>query len=546
MRIIIVATALFLHTTSWAQDFSRSVRSDSLVDVIVEFVEEPMFLAAQNKLRVTGTIDPIYTVRFSQFASDIGPLLPSSPGIAAAAPTRQFYKSFFGAALRLPHTSLAGVQDLPYVKKIHPNVLVQAFLDKSILQMRAQTVWSSLGTQGEGVVVGGFDFVNNDSDPMDDEGHGTHVAGIVAADAPDIKGVAPKAKLFAFKVLDENGRGSMADVVAAIERTVDPNGDGDPSDKLDVVNLSLGSAGGDPDDAASTAVDNATRIGVTFCIAAGNAGNPTPVQGKDNNYYFDGSETIGSPGTSRLAITVGAVDSVDQPASFSSKGPAGVTFGVKPDVSAPGVNITSLALGSGTAQLSGTSMATPHVAGVAALVKSLHPSWGPAEIKSAIATTAKDLSLSPMRQGAGGVDAMRAAEASTFLVPTNLSFGLDDPAQATWVLAETLTVRNTHAQGQTYQVVAPALPSGVTITASPSNFTLATDGERSVVVSISVSNAAVPIVSEDIEIYGGQVYFNGTPTPCMFPGDLCGPAGSFSRSMKRTPRSSAEATSRIS
>src|SRR5207248_7841034 len=126
-----------------------------------------------------------------------------------------------------------------------------------------------------------YDFVNKDNDPMDDHFHGTHVAGIVAGNSSTLLGVAPEASLIAFKVLSASGSGSDSDVLAAVERTVDPNGDGDTSDRVDVANLSLGGSGG-PDDPLSAAVDNASALGVVFAIAAGNSG---------------GGHTIGNPGT---------------------------------------------------------------------------------------------------------------------------------------------------------------------------------------------------------------------------------------------------------
>src|SRR5689334_7529098 len=88
---------------------------------------------------------------------------------------------------------------------------------------------------------GGYDFVNNDADPMDDNGHGTHVAGIVAAEADSFKGVAPHATLYAYKALNSAGSGVESDIIEAIERTVDPDEDGDDADRLDIVNASLGS-----------------------------------------------------------------------------------------------------------------------------------------------------------------------------------------------------------------------------------------------------------------------------------------------------------------
>src|ERR1043166_2105041 len=148
----------------------------------------------------------------------------------------------------------------------------------NVRQVRADAFWSTYGTKGNaavvaiidpgvdsnhpalaGRVIGGYDFVNKDNDPMDDHFHGTHVAGIVAGNSGDFVGVAPEASLIAFKVLNASGSGRDSDVLAAIERTVDPNGDGDMSDRVDVANLSLGGSGG-PGHPASMAVDNASAL----------------------------------------------------------------------------------------------------------------------------------------------------------------------------------------------------------------------------------------------------------------------------------------------
>ncbi len=353
------------------------------------------------------------------------------------------------------------------LKRVHRAKDHEAHLAASLTQIRARQAWSTFGVQGDGVLVaildsgidylhpalgggmgpafkvaGGYDFVNSDPDPMDDFGHGTHVAGIVAANGTVDQGVAPHARLLAYKVLNGQGRGRETDILSAIERLADPNQDGDPSDRPDIANMSLGSDYGDPDDALSTAVDNATRLGITFCISAGNAGRYTPVQGKDGNYYYTAMESVGSPGTARLAITVGAVDSMDVRPEYSSKGPTGGTFAIKPDVVAPGDMIWSLAPGGGTALKSGTSMASPMVAGAAALLISRTKGLTPADIKTILMNSSRDLGMPVMQQGAGRIDALRALGLATRVYPGNLNFGLDDPGEAVWTVTDTVTVEN--------------------------------------------------------------------------------------------------------
>jgi subtilisin family serine protease len=258
-------------------------------------------------------------------------------------------------------------------------------------------------------VIGGYDFSANDNDPMDQHLHGTHVASIVSADST-LRGVAPDAKLYALRVLDQFGSGYTSDIIRAIEWATDPNGDGDFSDHLDIINLSLGADGGLPSDPDSLAVDAASDAGVVVVVAAGNSG---PYQ-----------NTIGSPGAARKALTVGASSNEDTLADFSSRGPVmdGSITIAKPDFVAPGVSICAAKLPSSSrapctdsshTSLSGTSMAAPHVAGVAALMKQANPSLTPDQVKAILRTTAVKLTedgvaLDRYAQGAGRIDAHAA------------------------------------------------------------------------------------------------------------------------------------------
>jgi subtilisin family serine protease len=159
--------------------------------------------------------------------------------------------------------------------------------------------------------VAGYNFVDGTIDPLDDQGHGTHCASIAAGNG-SLKGVAPDAILMAYKVLDSEGSGEEDDIVAGIDLAV--------SDGADVISLSLG-AYGDPDDALSTAVDNAVKAGVVVVVAAGNDG-PT-------------NATISSPGCARRALTVGAINKANNPNKKRSSNLAVTSKPVK--------NITSLA-----------------------------------------------------------------------------------------------------------------------------------------------------------------------------------------------------------
>ncbi|MBI5734164.1 MAG: S8 family serine peptidase [Candidatus Kerfeldbacteria bacterium] len=229
--------------------------------------------------------------------------------------------------------------------------------------------------------LGGKDFVNNDNDPMDDQGHGSHVSGIITADGvdPNAKGVAPDAGVIVGKVLDETGSGYFSDVVASIYWAVDGTDGvyGTIDDfNADAISLSLGTGtpyvyrgfcdGVFPD--LTNAIKYAVQKNVTVVVAAGNSG----------------SAGVSIPGCISYSTTVGAVNSSDIVASFSGRGKA-------LDITAPGVGIYSSVLGSAYATWSGTSMATPMISGVVALVKYDHPTYTQANVENKLFTTAKDL-----------------------------------------------------------------------------------------------------------------------------------------------------------
>ena len=266
-------------------------------------------------------------------------------------------------------------------------------------------------------VVGGYDFVNDDDDPLDDNGHGTHVAGIIAADG-EIKGVAPGATLYAYKALGADGSGFMSDVVLAIDAAIDPNGDGQPDDHVDVISMSLG-GDGESNDPICQAVQRAVVNDVLVVVAAGNSG---PTMG-----------TVSSPGISPYSLTVGALDSEHMLANFSSRGPTEDLL-MKPDISAPGVSILSTVPYSGATsssptgykQMSGTSMATPHVSGAAALLIQSHSEWTVAQIKSALITGATQINESLWEAGSGELWIPSSDNTLLFVTDPLISYGRAD------------------------------------------------------------------------------------------------------------------------
>ncbi|MBK8051567.1 MAG: S8 family serine peptidase [Anaerolineales bacterium] len=296
-------------------------------------------------------------------------------------------------------------------------------------------------------VAGGWDFYNNDGDPMDDHSHGTHVAGIVAASGA-ITGVAPSAHLWAFKVLDAGGYGYASTIIAGIERTADLDGDPITVDPADVANISLGGYG-TPDDPMSLAVDAAVDSGVVIAVAAGNSG---PSAG-----------SLLSPGVARKAITVAASSKGDYIAWFSSHGPVtNYDSLLKPDITAPGVSINSTVPNAGYDAFSGTSMAAPHVAGAVALLKQLHPNWSPLRIKSNLMNTALDLGIDLFAQGSGRLQVAEAASAPLLVMPASIDLGragVNDPA---WQVSEPITIVNRTSSSATYSLtISATLPAEV-------------------------------------------------------------------------------------
>ncbi len=370
--------------------------------------------------------------------------------IAAVARIKKDLKIINGVSASVNSRALEALSRNPNVEKVDLDRNVTALLDQSVSEIKAPYVWNLIDKNGNTItgngttiaiidtgvdynhadlggclgtnckVIGGYDFVNNDSNPMDDQGHGTHVAA-TAAGKGLLNGVAPDAKILAYKVLGSDGSGSFSNVIAAIGRATDPNQDGNSSDHADVISMSLGAncgtytTGCGPEDSVALAVNNSSAAGVINAIAAGNNG--------------PNSSTVGSPGAASSAITVAAAckksqlgnttNCVDGPiAVFSSRGPVvynGTDY-QKPDIAAPGVLICAARWatafsGSPTCfdsthiRISGTSMATPHIAGVAALMKQANPTYSPAEIKRRLKDTATVLSGAGYNdQGAGEVN----------------------------------------------------------------------------------------------------------------------------------------------
>ncbi|MEV5571321.1 S8 family serine peptidase [Spirillospora sp. NPDC052269] len=320
--------------------------------------------------------------------------LPSIGGAAlqiGKGQAKAFWTSIAPAAKGLAPRALAGG-----LGKVWLDGKVKASDEVSNPQIGAPEVWQK-GQKGGGATVAvldsGLDVTHPDmagrvadgstsfvpgQDITDRIGHGTHVsstvAGTGAASGGKQSGVAPEAKVVMGKVLGDDGYGQDSWIIAGMEWA---------ASKARVVSMSLGdpsiTVAGDP---MAQAVDRiSAQTGSLFVIAAGNSG---------------GESTVSSPGTADSALTVGAVDANDERAYFSSMGPRGGDYGMKPDIAAPGVDIIAArskdSPGSGSyVQMSGTSMATPHVAGAAAILAQQHPDWKAPQLKAALMSTSTEL-----------------------------------------------------------------------------------------------------------------------------------------------------------
>jgi subtilisin family serine protease len=385
-----------------------------------------------------------------------------------------------GMAVVVPRSQLSRLTAMPGAT-VWPSVTYHALLNRTPQLIGAPTVWGpTLSTAGNGMKIAILDdgldqthvffdpagysyppgfpkgntayttakvivaktfapktpawkYANSPFDPEFSE-HATNVAGIAAGNHDTIatlssgkvkvSGIAPNAYLGNYKVLTtptENFGldGNSPEIAKGIEEAV--------KDGMDVINLSLGEPEIEPSrDIVVKAVDNAADAGVISVIAAG------------NDFGDAGRGSIGSPGTAPKAITVAASTEGDSGpadviAGFSSSGPTPISLLMKPDVTAPGVDLLSSLPHNqwSNHDWSGTSMAAPHVAAAAALLKERHPAWTPAQVKSALESTGAPVhpagsatELSPLREGGGRIDLPPADNPLVFTDPSGLSFGL--------------------------------------------------------------------------------------------------------------------------
>ncbi|MFI1976883.1 S8 family serine peptidase [Streptomyces wedmorensis] len=456
--------------------------------------------------------------------------LPSIGGAAVvAADPAAFWRSFTSPATR----SAGG--------RVWLDGQVKATMAQSNAQIGTAKAWEA-GLTGKGVKVAVLDTGADLSHPdlvgrvaesksfiegqevADRNGHGTHVSSTVGGSGAGSdgleKGVAPGATLAVGKVLSDQGSGSESQIIAGMEwaaKDIDAK----------VVSMSLGSSEGtDGTDPMAQAVNRlSAETGALFVIAAGNRGAPG---------------TIGSPGSADSALTIGAVDSADKAAYFTSQGPRVGDQALKPDLSAPGVSIlaarSQLASGTGLyTSMSGTSMATPHVAGVAALLAEKHPDWTGAQLKNALMSSSKTLDASSYALGSGRVD-VAAAITANVTATGSADLGLFSwPYEENKPVTKTVTYTNSSGTAVELSLTVEGIPSGVATLADTSltvpahgtaQTTVTGDGSKAPVGNTSgrivasaagapVAHTALGLVKEE-ERYTLTIHVkdrDGAPTP---------------------------------
>ncbi|MGC5562731.1 S8 family serine peptidase [Streptomyces sp. FR-108] len=428
------------------------------------------------------------------------------PSIHGAAVTADKGRAFWRSLTRQHDLGEDGID------KVWLDGRVRAEMAESNARIGTPVAWEA-GLTGKGVTVAVLDTGVDTGHPdlagrvlvtksfiegeevADRNGHGTHVTSTVggsgAASGGAEKGVAPGATLVVGKVLGDQGSGSESQIIAGMEWAARDVG-------AEIVSLSLGSTEpSDGTDPMARAVDTLTaETGALFVVAAGNTGAPS---------------SIGSPGAADAALTVGAVDSADLAAYFTSAGPRHGDNALKPDLSAPGVDILAarsrLSPGSGDyTAMSGTSMATPQVAGVAALLAERHPDWSGPQLKNALMSTSEQLDASAYVLGAGRVsvpDAVRAevtATGSADLGHHRWPFASNEP------VTRTLTYTNYGDRPAELWLAVSGAPDGVATLADP---TLTVPAHGSAATTVTGDGGRAPVGTTSGRIVASTA--DGTP-----------------------------------
>ncbi|MCK0112916.1 S8 family serine peptidase [Ornithinimicrobium sp. F0845] len=412
----------FLRTD---QDYLRQREGDALYLVPVSAQAAVQAGTLDRELfNVTGLVEAGYDdASRDDIPVIVTGALPRSRGVQVGAVLESIGATAVSIDKESPDTTFASLSRSRSATRIwlDAKVDVTADLDPTtgVGQTGADRVWAD-GLLGEGVtvavldtgidadhpdltdrIVDAQDFTGGDN-PNDTNGHGTHVASTIAGTGAESDGaragMAPESDLLVGKVLGTFG-GQESWIIEGMEWAVDSG--------ADVVNMSLGlQQPNDCTDPIAQALDSLADQSL-FVVSAGNLG---------------ADQTVTSPGCADGALTVAAVDSDSETARFSSRGMT-PDHRVKPDIAAPGVAITGAAAGGGYTQMSGTSMAAPHVAGAAALVRQAHPDWSVQELREALTSSVKTRAEDGvLAQGSGELWVPGAVEAQV-LASSSVTLG---------------------------------------------------------------------------------------------------------------------------
>ncbi len=442
--LIILVLALFMSMTIAEEKIAlelqkkmQNVRNAQLIPIVVLFEGMPTFSEVAQEYRFLGDEEVIREQVIREMknkAESIHYWLQEMCNSRSMNNQVSEFKSIWIAnavAMNATPEAIREIAVQPNVEKVMLDEPVKMILDTreiawGVERIGANKLWNYYNGTGvtvavidtgvnehgdlAGRVIDGKNYIDATKPPRDDHAHGTHCAGTVAGDGAMgcQTGVAPKATIVAVKVLAANGSGAWSNLWLALEETVsNPN--------VKVLSMSLG---GRPDETTRArlrlACNNAIAAGAIPVIAAGNSG--------------PSAKTIGSPGDVPEIISIGATgaDTANTIASFSSRGPAtwdGKEI-IRPDVSAPGVNVKSTRHDSNDYRLmSGTSMATPHVAGLVALMVQAKPGLVTAQAKEILEATATDLGTAGKDNiyGSGLVNAERAVTGARTLTQIDRS-----------------------------------------------------------------------------------------------------------------------------
>ncbi|WP_238598099.1 S8 family serine peptidase [Saccharothrix sp. ALI-22-I] len=517
-RVVVAGQSLLSVTPGRDRDgitFYRFLR-DGRLHVIPRDAARPL---AEGKLDlrlfdVTGLVDAGY----DDAKRDTVPLIitgdqPQAGGVQVtrALPT------IGSVAARTAKSETAGTYQAlvndPGVKKIWLDGIRKPSLDRSVAQIGTPTAWQA-GYTGKGVKVAVLDSgvdqthpdlagrevlernFSEDPDTSDLVGHGTHVAATVASAGVKYRGVAPDAQILDGKVCSLDCAESW--IVDGMQWAADQG--------ADVINMSLGGTDTPEVDPLEQAIETlSARTGTLFVVAAGNSGAP---------------ETLSSPASADAALAVGAVNRDDSIADFSSRGPRVGDGAPRPDITAPGVDIVAAKSSTGRigtpvgdkyVAVSGTSMATPHVAGAAALIAQQHPDWNGAQIKATLMASAKNNpALTAFDQGTGRVDLTKAITTTVTADPPSLALGLHKwPHDDDTPSGKEFAIRNAGAAPVTLDLTIDAkgpgsapVPAGV-FTVSPATVTVPAGGEAKATVT------ADPRAATADGAYSGTVVASG-------------------------------------